>query len=481
MNVKVLKNIFSLTSAKIFGDIFLFFLFISITRKYGEEGIGIYSFAIAFTGYFAILSDWGLYNYSIKFLAKNTDTFKKNVGEIVALRLTLLIIMSLLLIAVLPFTSFSSNEISIILFIGLFQIGTRFISGFLTIFISQEDMSQASIIEVALKLTNTFISIFLIYLNFSLKSISISLAVTTFIFLIFTYAYLKKKYHTNSLAFSFANFKGILKESSPNALASILFQLSSRIDVVLLGFMLGAASAGMYNIAYRVIFLLQFVPHQIAIALFPSASRNSDLALNVITEQTNYVLRHLALIAIPIAVGIFTIAPDIISIIFGEKFYSSIIVLKILSLLLLLMFFTHYFSMLLMSYNLEITRTKSYGISAIISLVSNVVLIKHFGIIGAAISALIAETSLLLLFIYHIRKFLNFNKLLSRITIALLGSFTFYIIFSKFLDTELWVTIPLSGLIYILFLMSFATIRRNEGTIIFKLFSAIKLKRHVNK
>ena len=56
--------------------LFTFILFVLISRKFGQEGIGQYSFAVGLTGFFAVCADFGLYNYSIKEISAQTNSFK---------------------------------------------------------------------------------------------------------------------------------------------------------------------------------------------------------------------------------------------------------------------------------------------------------------------------------------------------------------------------------------------------------------------
>ena len=56
----IMRNFGFLTVGKTVGDCFTFLMFVIISRAYGQEGIGQYSFAIAFTGFFAIFADFGL-------------------------------------------------------------------------------------------------------------------------------------------------------------------------------------------------------------------------------------------------------------------------------------------------------------------------------------------------------------------------------------------------------------------------------------
>ena len=75
---KILRNFGFLTTGRILGDLFIFVLFVVISRKFGKEGIGNYSFAIALTGFFMILASFGLTKLSIKVMSCRQENVNRS-------------------------------------------------------------------------------------------------------------------------------------------------------------------------------------------------------------------------------------------------------------------------------------------------------------------------------------------------------------------------------------------------------------------
>ena len=134
---RILKNLAALVGSKIVGDFFLFILFVTISRKYGQEGIGVYSFAIAITGYIAVISDWGLYNNTIKRLSTSSENFRYDIGIIISTRLILVVCATLMLYLLSLLVPGDDTLTLALLIVGFFQIITRFHSGVFAIFISR--------------------------------------------------------------------------------------------------------------------------------------------------------------------------------------------------------------------------------------------------------------------------------------------------------------------------------------------------------
>jgi O-antigen/teichoic acid export membrane protein len=98
---------------------------------------------------------------------------------------------------------------------------------------------------------------------------------------------------------------------------------------VLLGFLIGANAAGLYNVAYRVIFVLMLILQFGSRAVFPQASRLHVDSSNDFKSLYHKFLNVTVLIGLPMAAGLWLIAPKFITLIFGEDFTESASVLRI--------------------------------------------------------------------------------------------------------------------------------------------------------
>lgn len=119
---KIFQNFGFLTLGKTLGDAFFFLFFIVLSRSFGQEGIGQYSFAIALTGFFSVFSDFGLHPFSIKELSRRTDWLRDCYSQIFSLRLILSAVAFGMLLLILPFLPFTRESKLIIVIIGAYQI-----------------------------------------------------------------------------------------------------------------------------------------------------------------------------------------------------------------------------------------------------------------------------------------------------------------------------------------------------------------------
>ena len=85
----IAKNTGALAISNVITSVLGFFLLIYITRYLGEVGFGKYSFALAFTGLFAIVASFGRNSYIIRELAWNKEQTREYLTNVSVIKLIL--------------------------------------------------------------------------------------------------------------------------------------------------------------------------------------------------------------------------------------------------------------------------------------------------------------------------------------------------------------------------------------------------------
>jgi len=468
---KVIRNFSFLMSGKIFGDICIFFLFVTISRLFGQDGIGQYSFAIAYTGFFMIFADFGLYDLSVKDISRNKDDLDRYYGEIISIRILCSSLITSVLMLSLLALPFSSEYKILIGLIGLYQIFYTILDGLYAIFVAFEDMQYAGLLDFLLKAAISAIGITLCIVKFELYMVVSIFPTITIVFIIIAYLIVIKKYGKIHFSSSISSMKRKIQEAVPYMLSLLLSQTTTRLDVVLLGFLLGSAAAGVYNAAYRIVFLLLFVPHFISISIFPAASQffiasSKDKILKLYRNTLNWIV----LIGLPASTGLCLIAPDLIDLIFGDSFIESVILLRLLSWLFLLACFKSILAILLTACDRQKIRTQCQTYATLVCVVLNAALISIFGVIGAAVAMIISEGFLVILLLLKIKSFLGWPHISKRFIISGLSCVSFCIPLITLFELPMIIEIIFAIIIYSGVLFSFKTIRRDEFKTFHKLF-----------
>src|SRR4051794_37024441 len=135
-----------------------------------------------------------------------------------------------------------------------------------------------------------------------------------------------------SLRFNFGIARSMLAyglgASSLDALAAI----TTRLDVAVIGRVLGASALGLYTIAFRVPeLIIQSVAWNVSLVVFPALSRQRELDREELAPATVALVRYQALYALPLAAGMAVLASPLVTVLFSSKWQDAAGVLAAVS------------------------------------------------------------------------------------------------------------------------------------------------------
>jgi O-antigen/teichoic acid export membrane protein len=247
------------------------------------------------------------------------------------------------------------------------------------------------------KIFSTILLLFGVYLAIILKLSLIQFSViypiiNSIILLFFIISTIKHIEIGKWLTFDFTYIKYILKESWPFAITYAFVSIYVWTDSIMLSIFKGEVEVGYYNVAYRMVLALLFIPVAFNVAVYPVLSRyyttKSKKSINVIVEK---YFSMMVLLGIPISIGTTILSSKIIEMIFGPEYAPAAVVLQILIWSLAFTYMNAPFVKLFESINLQILVTKITGFSALINVTINYLLIPKYSIIGASTATLITE------------------------------------------------------------------------------------------
>lgn len=178
---------------------------------------------------------------------------------------------------------------------------------------------------------------------------------------------------------------------------------SRNIDNLFIGKYLGAASLGFYDKAYRLMIMpVQNLSNVISPVLHPVLSSFQDDKKQVVSVYLNLV-KFLSLIGFPLSIYLYYAAPEIILIVFGDNWESSVIPFKYLAL-------SVGFQMIISS-SRSIFQTSGNTKALFMSSMISIVLLTLFFVYGTYKSYNLNEFSVLVLISYICSFFVTFTIL----------------------------------------------------------------------
>jgi O-antigen/teichoic acid export membrane protein len=175
-------------------------------------------------------------------------------------------------------------------------------------------------------------------------------------------------------------------------LSNLMRILNLRLDTFLVATLTvsGVHATGIYTVATRLVQLVLFVPMSIRLSLFPMVASSNTSDANRLTLAS---CRHTLLLTLVLALGLGTIGPFAIRLLYGEAFAGAVLPLLILLPGVVLLSQARIFYGDLSGRGKPGATTISTLLSLIVTLTLDFLLIPRYGITGAALASTCAYTT----------------------------------------------------------------------------------------
>lgn len=193
----------------------------------------------------------------------------------------------------------------------------------------------------------------------------------------------------------------LLADSWPLALSAGLVVLQQRVDQVMLGEILGSTEVGWYAAAVRLSQLWHVVPFVIATAVFPAIVRAREHSPELYQRRMQAFFDLMLWLAVAIALPSTLVAAPVVGLLFGDAYGPSAGILQVhIWTLVVASLGTAAGRWLIVEGLTRVTLAFSAA-SMLLNVLVNLLLIPHFGALGAAWATLVASASALLLFLIY--------------------------------------------------------------------------------
>jgi O-antigen/teichoic acid export membrane protein len=226
----------------------------------------------------------------------------------------------------------------------------------------------------------------------------------------------------------------------------------------------GAVYVGYYQISFRIIFALQFIPSAFAASIYPAMSSYwvSDKTQLKITFEKALV--YLTIVALPISAGVVALADEIVML-FKSGYGEAVLPMRIIILSLIFIFVNFPLGSLLNACDRQKTNTKNIAIVTIFSIILNFALIPHFKAVGASLSVLVSSALMTGLGLFWANRIVSMDwpKLIrAMVKISCAASIMGVSVYLLKGAVGTWSVIPIGALLYTVIILALRTISKEE-------------------
>lgn len=401
------KNILYSTFLTGANYIFPLITFPYISRVLGADILGQYEFAIRIVGYFLLFASMGIATVGTREIAKCGDDRKKR-SEVFSSILTLNLITTgiILLLYIFSIFFFSYfNRVKELLLIGILQIiFTPFLIEWL--YNGVEDFPYITKRSLIVRVIYV-ISLFIFVRHRSDVAIYFTLTVLSMVLnALFNWGY-KKKYVIISL--HGLNIKRYLKPYFTFGLYSLLTSMYISFNVVYLGIVSTNAEVGYYSAATKLFSVILAFFTAFSSVMMP---RMSNMLSHNDSEHVSRLIYQSFELLFPVSFTLILLgelfAPEIISILSGNKYEGAIIPMQIILPLILVIGMKQ---ILIVQILTPLRKDKAVlinsAIGSVVGITLNFLLVPHLNSIGSALVWELSEISVLLSALYFVAKYVG--------------------------------------------------------------------------
>jgi len=406
-----------------------------ISRELGVNRYGDYGTILTYTQFYAVFTDLGINLYLIKRLSTPGVDEPQEASRALGFRLVLNILilgLAWVISLFMPYSPVVHQGISL----GLLAIFAQSLNSlFVSVLQAKLEMVYAVTSEVVGRLVMLGVTLFALRADLGVHGMIAAVAAggiaNLLLTAIFTERFLAVRFAWDPRAWS-----ETMRHSFGITLITILAYLYFKVDSLLLSVLPLPHGAqhdtvmGIYNLAYKVLDILILIPSIFLGNVFPVINSLIALEDGRVREVIQKTFDALSLLAMPLTVAVFLLAPQIISFVGGSGFEAAALPLRILSLALFVYFYSQMFVDNLLALNKQAELIRIYLVATVFNVVANVIFIPMYSYHAAATTTLLTQAIVLVLCYRVSHRSIGFT-----LSFNLLGK---VLLISAALGAELW-------------------------------------------
>ena len=399
------------------------------SRALGPSGIGDVQYVQSWISYFSLIAGLGISSYAVREGSKLRDEYEKlqsfssEIIEISVLSTAVAYVaLWIFLRTVENLRPYTFLFVVCSLLVAATGLNTEWIC---TIFEDYDYISKRSIL---FQLASVVILFLLVKQRNDTIQYAVVLVMPTAAACILNWIYGKRK-----LCWKFRFGPNAIKKHIKPIICifgvGIASTIYTSLDSTMLGYIIGTDAVGIYTVASRLSKSVLSLINASCVVFLPRLSYYAGTNKSKFNDLSARVINVLLLLAIPCAMGLFTLSREFIIIFSGNEFEAATVPMQILSANI---FFSALDGFLAWQILIPMNREKKLLIATIVGMsvdgVLNALLIKNYGVVGASIATLLAEVCVCVISIFSCRDLLQFKPMIKNIFQCFLATIPFLLI-----------------------------------------------------
>ncbi len=386
----LLRNMF-FAGTSVGSNVFLLILMVFAGKILGGEEYGKFSFALAVVTILATFMDFGINELTTRVIARDRHAVTTYLGNTFGLKFVLGIFTIGVIIVAANFLRSEPDVLMACYLIGFSAVLRSYLITARSILQGLEQFKLETIIVFADRLFLLIFGSFFLWTGYGLIGLVSAFIIARCVSIVIMLFVVNTQVESLKPIFDFKFWKNMQFNAIPFGLFFVVLTLYAYVDIVMLGVIRDDKETGLYNAAYQIYDALVFAPSIIATVLKPRLSRYFENSPLRHMKLANVGVLSVIVLAVPVCWITFVFSEELIIMLFGTSYAESAIVLRILVCGLVFVFPIWLLHAIVISINEErlLLKVSLVGLGANIGV--NLILIPHYGMVGAASATIVGE------------------------------------------------------------------------------------------
>ena len=402
----VLKNSAAPMALNLFNKGIDFLFAAYYLRVLGPADAGSYATAIAAALIFEIIANFGLNLLLVREVSQDKSQASRYLLNTTVLRLGTAVLATIPVAIYISGAALTTAEINATLFIMVGMVFSGMAQGVTGLFYVYEKAEIPAAMTTATTILKVGFGVVALLLGYGFVGLAAVSILTNLITLFLLILLATRNFPlATSWQIDWTLQRHMLRLGYPLMLIHLLQTIFISSDVILLRQINGEEVVGWYSSAYKWFNALQIVPSFFTLALFPIIAREVKNSLDSARRMYTMSLKLMLLLALPLAAVTAYLAFPLVRLVGGQEFLPhGAIALQLVIASIPIGWLNSVTNYVLIALGLESKQPRAFTIAVAFNIVANLLFLPLFSYRAAAITTVLSEVVLLLLFHYYLRQ-----------------------------------------------------------------------------
>lgn len=390
---RVARNVVLRTSGEVVAKVASLVFFVSVARQLGAAAFGAFMFALGLTGVLALAAGFGTDGLVAREVADDRQVAGRMLTDVAALKAIAASALLVAAVGVVALGPFPGRTVATVAVVGLGVTVEVLAKTWDAVLLGHERLDLVALTTIVQRTTTVSAWLVVLLIGPSLMAASLCFLGGALAGLA-TDEWAVRRLAVRRPRPDPSHWWALARTGVPFGLASLLFLLLLRVDVVLLSFLAGERQVGYYAAGYRLVESTQFVAWAIGAALLPWLVRSSVGGAVSLARGYELGLKVSNLVLVPVSVGLVLFADALVRGLYGADFEPAVKPLQLLGATAALYGVLSLAGTTFVARNEPAIFARLVGVVAVANVVANLLVVPSYGADGAAAVALASSAVL---------------------------------------------------------------------------------------